>query len=346
MKIPHYKKRDRWFVLVALPPMVLVINYFIFGQTYLNRPDIFVCSSLISGLLGYLCARLLLIFARRMQERYPLYAQTRKRISYYLFFNTLFTFLSINVAFFGYDAIAFFDYKINFADYKLAVLAGFCCNLTATGLIEGFAYFERLKKITDEAVELKNENLQTQLQSLKAQVNPHFLFNSLNTLSSLINEDPKKAEKFLLKFSKVYRYLLVSSEENLTQLSVELQFIQSYFHLLKTRHNDGLTLTIRIEEQFLVYMLPSLTLQLLIENAVKHNIMEKERPLNIVIESTNDSKLQVSNNLQPKTMGVNSNNMGLNNIAKKYKLLKQDDIEIRWDKERFMIAIPLIKINN
>ena len=346
MKLPRYTKRDRRFMLIILPPMVLVINYFIFGNPYFDNTDIFVFSSLISGLLGYICTRLLLTIALLMQQRYPLYDQTFKRISYCLFFNTLFTFLGISIVFLGYDAIDFFDYKINFTDYHLAVLVGFCCSLASTGLIEGFVHFERLKKITNEAEELQTENLQTQLDTLKAQVNPHFLFNSLNTLSSLINEDPKKAEKFLLKLSKVYRYLLVSSEENLTQLSVELQFIQSYFHLLKTRHSDSLTLTIRIEEQFLVYKLPSLTLQLLIENAVKHNIMEKERPLNIVIESTADCKLQVSNNWQPKTKIVGSNKAGLTNIAKKYKLLKQEDIAIHQDKQTFSIAIPLIKMNN
>lgn len=145
--------------------------------------------------------------------------------------------------------------------------------LLFTGLIigpqEAVYHFNRLLKSEKEAEALKKENLQTQLESLKQQVNPHFLFNSLNTLSYLIGEDTEKAEDFLNELCKVYRYLLRSNEHELTDLKTELQFIRSYFHLLKTRYGDNLRLTVAIEPPYETYLLPSLTLQLLIENAVK-----------------------------------------------------------------------------
>lgn len=197
------------------------------------------------------------------------------------------------------------------------------------------------KKATVLAEQLKRENLQTQLDSLKAQVNPHFLFNSLNSLSSLISEDAEKAEKFLDELSKVYRYLLRNNEDDLTTLAEELQFIQSYYHLLKTRYGDSLELQTKVDPKYLDHQLPPLTLQMLVENAVKHNRMMKERPLKIVLKSSGD-KLIVVNNLQRKVRQVTSNRVGLGNIAKKYKLLEQEDILVRENENEFAVIIPLI----
>jgi LytS/YehU family sensor histidine kinase len=207
---------------------------------------------------------------------------------------------------------------------------------------EGVAFYERWKRVADEAEQLKQENLQSQLESLKSQVNPHFLFNSLNSLSSLISEDSEKAEKFLDELSKVYRYLLRNNEDDLTTLHSEMQFIQSYYHLLKTRYGDSLLLKTQIEDHYLDYWLPPLTLQMLVENAVKHNVMMRELPLRIHI-TINNGKLVIANNLQRKVRRVSSNRVGLGNIAKKYKLLRQDNIMVRENDQEFAVIIPLIR---
>ena len=189
---------------------------------------------------------------------------------------------------------------------------------------------------------LKKENLQSQLEGLKGQVNPHFLFNSLNSLSSLIAEDPEKAEEFIDEMSKVYRYMLRSNEDGLTSLKNEMLFIQSYFHMLKTRYSDGLELKTIIDERYLKYMLPPLTLQMLVENAVKHNVIQKDCPLNILIMTTNSGKLVVTNNLQRKSTKILSNKIGLTNISNKYKLMKQEEIMVNDDGKEFSVVIPLI----
>ncbi|MBO0953327.1 histidine kinase, partial [Fibrella sp. HMF5405] len=126
---------------------------------------------------------------------------------------------------------------------------------------------------------LEQEKIQVQLRALQAQVNPHFLFNSLNTLSFLIGSDPERAEVFLDELCKVYRYVLRANEQEMTDLQSELQFIRSYYHLLKTRYGDSLHLTIDVPPLYESYLLPTLTLQLLLENAVKHNVIAKTRPL-------------------------------------------------------------------
>ncbi len=141
--------------------------------------------------------------------------------------------------FFGYDYINLREMLVKMDNYAWVLSVGIICNLLATSFNEGAAFFEKWRKVVDGAEQLKKENLQSQLEGLKGQVNPHFLFNSLNSLSSLISDDPDKAEKFLDEMSKVYRYLLRTNEDSLTTVEAEMQFIQSYFHLLKTRYGDA-----------------------------------------------------------------------------------------------------------
>ena len=210
------------------------------------------------------------------------------------------------------------------------------------GVQEAVYYFNRLLKSEKEAETLKKENLQTQLDSLKQQVNPHFLFNSLNTLSYLIGDDTEKAEDFLNELCKVYRYLLRSNEHELTDLSTELQFIRSYFHLLKTRYGDNIQLNVAIESPYETYLLPSLTLQLLIENAVKHNVIDKLQPLIVDVTTQPDGLLTVRNNLQKKPQQLPSTRIGLRNIATKFRLLNQGDILVQETVDQFAVTIPLI----
>lgn len=210
------------------------------------------------------------------------------------------------------------------------------------GVQEAAYYFARLIKAEKETEALKKENLQTQLESLKQQVSPHFLFNSLNTLSYLIGDDAKQAEKFLDELSKVYRYLLRNNENELTNLATEMQFIRSYFHLLKTRYGDSLHLQLAIEPRFEAYLLPSLTLQLLLENAVKHNIIHKTQPLTVQIITRPDGLLTVKNNLQKKVQNVPSTRIGLANIAAKFQLLNQREITVEETELEFAVTVPLM----
>jgi LytS/YehU family sensor histidine kinase len=258
-----------------------------------------------------------------LRNRFPRYSQTFRRIAIGLIIYITLMVTSLSILFWGYDYIGFMGYQINLSRYLGALIVGAFCNIMATSINEGAAFFERWREVVDEAEQLKKENLQSQLEGLKGQVNPHFLFNSLNSLSSLISDDPEKAEKFLDEMSKVYRYLLRTNEDGLTTLQAEMDFINSYFHLLKTRYGDGLNMQTTIEDRFLTYLVPPLTLQMLVENAVKHNMILKDKPLQIMILTTNSGKLIVSNNLQRKDRMVSSNKVGLSNIVKKYRLMKQ-----------------------
>jgi sensor histidine kinase YesM len=341
--LQYYIRKDGWVMGTILPLSVLLVNYLIFGDPYFDSPSLVAKTFLISFSLCFLHWFVLTFVDRQMRIWYPLHSQTAKRMVIYLLLHFVFVAAVFALVFIIYDLCNFFD-QVKFTRFKWIVLIATIvfAVIMNTSLGEGITFYERWKKAKAEAEELRQENFNAQLDSLKSQINPHFLFNSLNTLCSLINENPANAEKFLLKLSKVYRYLLISGEGDLATLSSEIQFIQSYFHLLKTRYGESVSLTIQIDEQYLSYKLPSLTLQILVENAVKHNIMEKERPLEIIIATTDNGRLTIRNNLQRKTRGVSSNKVGLSNIGKRYKLLKQDDIEVKEDSKHFSVSVPLI----
>lgn len=202
---------------------------------------------------------------------------------------------------------------------------------------------QRLRQAEQEREKLRAANLQSQLDALKQQVNPHFLFNSLNVLDSLIEDNPQQARVFLEELSTVYRYLLRSNEHYLTNLENELAFINSYYHLLKTRLGNGLQLNVNIGQKYQSYKLPPLTLQLLVENAFKHNIVLPDQPLVITIVTDDEGHLLVQNNVQRKNCRINSTGVGLTNILAKYRMLSQPDPSIREDNGLFVVTLPLIE---
>jgi sensor histidine kinase YesM len=338
-----YSKKELLIMVIIMPPIALVFNYFLFGKPYFYDPRIFFLATALTLSVLVLVYISCGMVAAVLLNRFPKYNQTFKRIGLSLLAYIVIMIASITIIFLGYDYIGFLGYEINWNTYLKVLGVGVICNVLATSLNEGASFYEKWRVMVDEAENLKKENLQSQLEGLKGQVNPHFLFNSLNSLSSLIADDPEKAEKFLDEMSKVYRYLLRNNEEGLASLEKELQFIQSYFHMLKTRYGEGLDLEIRVAEQYLNYCLPPLTLQMLVENAVKHNMILKDSPLHILILTTNSGKLVVSNNLQRKGRNINSNRVGLSNIAKKYELMREEEIAVQDDGKEFAVAIPLIQ---
>lgn len=207
-------------------------------------------------------------------------------------------------------------------------------------------YRQRLEQSEREKEQLRVANLQSQLDVLKQQVNPHFLFNALNALSSLISEDPAQAEQFVDKLSGVYRYVLQANrgqgpEQHLTTLDAELQFIDAYYHLLKTRYGAGIELTVAVQRDQYTGQLPPLTLQLLVENAVKHNVISPKRPLHIWISSTDQTTLSVRNTLQKKQSRVLSNGVGLTTIVAKYQMLNLPAPTITEADDLFTVTLAL-----
>jgi LytS/YehU family sensor histidine kinase len=216
-------------------------------------------------------------------------------------------------------------------------------NIFLTFLNEGIYRFENWKASLKETEQLKIAYKQSQLIGLKSQVNPHFLFNSLNSLSGLIQEDTEKAEKFLDEMSKVYRYMLRNDDDPLVTVSTELQFISSYFSLLKARYREAVELIVNVREADKEKMLPPLSLQVIVENAVYQNKTSKGSPLRIGIES-GDESIVIKNNVQRKMITETvDQESGLDNLIKKYELMGKRSVEIRETGSDRTIILPLLK---
>ena len=207
----------------------------------------------------------------------------------------------------------------------------------------GFAYM-LLNNWRISVVQLersKKESAEFQFEMLKSQINPHFLFNSLNTLSSLIYEDKEKASSFIRKLSEVYRRVLDTRSKYLVTLKEELEFIDSYVYLLKIRFDQKLILSINIAEEYKERLIAPMTLQLLIENAVKHNIISEKKPLNIDID-VEDGSLAVTNKLQRKISEEKGSAIGLKNIMSRYALVTDLQVKFSENEEEFKVLVPLI----
>lgn len=207
---------------------------------------------------------------------------------------------------------------------------------------EGWYVLRQWQRETVETSTLEKVSLQGQLDALQQQVNPHFLFNSLNSLSSLIAENPNRADTFLEELTAVFRYLLQASNHRFVPLRDELEFVRSFAHLLQTRYESGLTFDVAIDATLDDRQIPPLTLQILIENAVRYNVVLAERPLHIRIYTTPDARLHVANTLQRKTLRVATAGSGLTNLALRYELLNQGHLTVEEKPEWFTVSLPLV----
>ncbi len=214
--------------------------------------------------------------------------------------------------------------------------------------IAGLAYYfskflietDLKNEILLENEQLKNENLLVQLTSLKNQLNPHFLFNSLNTLSWLINEDKDKSQQYLQKLSQVLRYSLSMQEQSLVSLKEEFGLVENYIFLLQIRFGDNLKIVKNIENT--QFKIPPLSLQLLIENAIKHNIISTASPLSIWLESNENNKTIIVRNTLNRKPNSEGTGIGLVNLNERFKILANKAIEIEQNDNEFKVILSLI----
>lgn len=214
-----------------------------------------------------------------------------------------------------------------------------------------FFFFEKWKakviesnKLEIHALQLKENALQSELEVLKLQLDPHFLFNNFSILTQLIETNPVGAQEFLANLSRVYRYILTSGKKDVVALEEELKFVETYFHLIKIRHGESIYLEVNISEADKTKGIPPVTLQLLMENAIKHNISTIKQPLRLSIDSSEDGTIVVKNNLQRINIDYKSTGMGLKNIQERYQLLQGEIPEIKISATTFEVKLPLLNL--
>ena len=229
-------------------------------------------------------------------------------------------------------------------DELFLALTWFLYVIIPVGVNLGFftAYFiDRWRESILRSERLEKEKSRVQFDNLKNQLNPHFLFNALTSLNSLIFENQALASEFLQQLSKVYRYVLQNKDKNFVTLQTELDFIHHYVQLLQTRFGVALSIRFEVAESLRERAIVPVTLQILIENALKHNVVDAAQPLKIDVFTTGDY-LTVSNNLQSRKLVETSNRVGLENLKSLYRFLTDRPVLIEKTETRFSVKVPLV----
>lgn len=215
-------------------------------------------------------------------------------------------------------------------------------NILLITILEGLVFSRKKNEAELLANTLKEELTQIKFELLKSQINPHFLFNSLNVLSGLISKDPKKAELFVDEFSHIYRYVLDTIEQTVSPVEKELDFIRSYLFLQEIRYGSSLTYSITLPASIMNCFLPPLSFQIIVENAIKHNVVNESKPLHIDI-AFEDKFILISNKIEAKISRGNSTGIGLKNLQKRYALISDIQPDFYIDNDRFVAKLPLIE---
>jgi hypothetical protein len=333
--------KNNWLEFTIAPLMVMGFTFVLYGEAYFTSWQNFIKMTIPwqlvavgMGILSEQCRR----FTSRLYKRLD---QTVSRlVVHFLGTYTIFTIL-VSSCWFLLKALPFAEVHPPNGKLPLTLLVGLVINVLMVTAYEAFIFFQKWKEAIAETEQLEKLNLESQFRSLQSQLNPHFLFNSLNVLSSLIGENPSRAERFVDELSNVYRYLLRNNEQELATVAEELRFIRSFSHLLETRHDKGISLIINMKKEILNKKLPALALQVLVENAVKHNEISPEKPLRIEIGEEGTS-LFVRNNLQQKRTKPLSNRVGLENLRQRYKLLGVEGFGVKENGLFFSVALPTL----
>jgi hypothetical protein len=334
-------------MLIMIPVLALVIPFVFFGLRLHRAPyfnfKVYVTTLIITASI-WIGNRFIMIWSR---TRYPLFEENKKRLRFQSIIMILFTILATNVLGFALKGYCNFENTIIPGHTLGDILfnsnsASFFCTLSVVAIYESVYYMGQLRNSVEEKEMLKRESLMAQINALKTQVNPHFLFNNLNTLCSIIPENPKQAVDFVQQLSKVYRHILEVKDEKSIPLKDEMAVLEAYAFLLKTRFGDNLEIIMQVDDATLQDKIVPLSLQLLMENAIKHNIVSQDKPLRILVKVENEN-LVISNNLQKKNQLIESTGIGLTNIRNRYKLITDKLITVTETLGDFTVSIPLIQ---
>jgi two-component system, LytTR family, sensor kinase len=330
-----------WCFIISMPFITFAMCYIMYGDRLYHEWLPWLYGFLLIYLIGYGSWRMHYQYDYFLQRKFPGIEQTKKRVLYKLLIYVLIMSPSVLVIVFVFHYFHLAGYSIKHGDIRNMLLVGLSTNIVFETLYEVVYIIDKYKETAIESELLESMHLQQEFDNLKDKVNPHFLFNCFNTLSSLITENKSMASCFLNDLSKVYRYLLQNNEDGMSTVESEMKFIYSYFKLISTRYGDGVELTVQVDKKYYPYMVPSLSLQLLVENAVKHNVVSKHEPLSIEIFTTEGKQLVVNNNLNRKVIKEKSTRIGLKNIESKYKLLNKEGFQVIDGETYFMVVLPL-----
>lgn len=331
-------------IVVSSTILSLLLSYYLVISNQGEIQEYNFTIGLMSTLLGLIVAYVLYFVALKLDKIFPWQTQTNNR----LFLGYLLQVVISSIVVFG--CIYLYANYVSFQDdfftvyqdtlIKLSILLAILLMMYSVLYFAYYSYYS-FATLQIESVKQERKQIDLQLRALKAQLSPHFLFNSLNTISSLVHISSKKAEMFIRKLANMYQFTLSSYHSMLITLEEELNFVSSYQFLLETRFANKLKVEIDLQEDLLQTQIPPLSIQMLIENAVKHNVLDERNPLHVKVFFKGDY-ICVSNNITEAPKRKTSFHIGLKNINTRYLLLAKKGIVVS-NGNQFLVKLPLIR---
>ena len=341
--------RKSWLVPVVSTSVGLLYYIYLYYSAKGVAPS--VNSSYSYALLSVLVANVIGLIISRSDKKLDQWIPWRKymagrlllgivfnslvAISMILLLGWLFLFVSGTTA--EFDELWSFHYE-TILKLGIITLAGV---IIYTVIYFALFSYKQYAVVQVDHVKGRRKQLQLQFEALKSQLSPHYLFNCLNTISSLIFKDPNLAEDFIRRLAETYQYILGNNEKQFVTLQEEVEFVKAYNYLLQVRFENNLRIEINLPPNIMDSKMPPLTLQMLVENAVKHNIITREHPLDIYIHAIDNTDIRVTNSKTTAPANVNSFHVGLDNIKKRYGYFTRRQIKVE-DTHKFTIQLPVI----
>jgi len=344
-RLKYLAFNDIWFVVIGIVLLSFVTDFLFSSWSFGRLPFIEALYnwsvSLIFSTTNWLVMRSILIALRK---KYPSLKDNKKRIPLF-FFTIVITVLTVD--YLGNMTLGFvFGQNYNHPLRSKLILPIIIISTMTMAIYEAIYYYVRLKQSIRDEEQAKRAIVQAQLDTLRNQAQPHFFFNTLNTLRDIIDQNTKEeAKEFVNRLSEVFRFILESGNSNLIPLQDELDFSKAYLHIQKERFGENLKVHWNIPKKLNNELTIPMSLQLLLENAVKHNVISRARPLQVKV-FVEDDQLVVQNRIQPKSTQLPTTKLGLKNIQRRYALIANKTITISKEKGFFTVKLPLLsKVN-
>ncbi|MEM7486075.1 MAG: histidine kinase [Bacteroidota bacterium] len=340
-RIKYLAFNDVWFAIGGILLLSFVTDFLFSSGSFTRLPFIEATInwsvSLMFSIANWLIMRDILISLRK---KYPSLKDNKKRIPLFFLF-IVFTVMMVDYT--GNTILGFvFGSNYNNPLRSKLILPIILISTMTMAIYEAIYYYIRLKRSIQEEEQSKRAIVQAQLDALRNQAQPHFFFNTLNTLRDIIDQNTREeAKEFVNRLSEVYRFILESGNANLISLQEELKFAQAYIHIQKERFGDNLKVCWDVPAEYKERLIVPMSLQLLLENAVKHNVISRAKPLQVKIDYIND-KLVVSNRMQPKLTQLPTTRLGLKNIERRYTLISDKEVVVSQEEGYFIVKLPLL----
>jgi len=322
------------------------IVFFIMGYRDFTLP-IVLKNVLFSFLAGWPMWKSVSWMVNQLDEKMPWLRFPLKRLIFQslgvIILCALFILLAMGIVFVWHYNTEEIQWSVFVKQVTMSLNIAFVFLVVSSLLSNSILFFKKWKDAAVAQEKLKHEHTALQYETLKSQVNPHFLFNSLNALIQLIHTDPDRAELYVKKLSQLYRYLLEQKDHETVALNKEMEAINNYIFLLKIRYHDHLKVNIHADFPETARVVP-MSLQMLLENVVKHNVIARNKPVIIDIRVTEDGYIAVRNNCNKKKEKEASTGIGLENISNRYQYFSSKPIIIHEEKEYFEVKIPLLSL--